>query len=69
MSQAPLHLPGIFGQSAGHGPVYTDENHAVIISHANTVGHNMNSLLALAGIEWIRRKRFSDIQKKGFEDS
>ena len=38
-----------FGGPAGHGPVHTDKNHAIIIPQAKA-GDNKNSLLHLPGI-------------------
>ena len=52
----------LFGQQAGHGPVQTDENNAVIIPWANA-GDNTCNLLQLSGVGCgeIIRERLSDV--------
>ena len=60
-SNKPQHsLPALFSQPAGHGPVYTDENHVVITSRAkagvspNHISKRLasnNRLITVAGVE------------------
>ena len=59
-----------FSRPTGHGPVHTDENHAVIICQAKA-GESTYSLLQLPciGSKGIRREGLSDIQKQGCKSS
>ena len=69
-SHKPHHsFRALFGQPAGHGPVYTAENQAVIIPQGKAGDNNTYSFLQLAGIGGggIRGERLSDIQKQGYQ--
>ena len=48
MTQKLIHAQRVKERPAGHGPVLTDENHAVIIPRAK-VGDKKNSLLGVEG--------------------
>ena len=56
-------LRALFGRPAGHGPVHTNENHAVIIPRPKAGDNNTYSLLLLPGVggAGIRGERLSDI--------